>query len=112
MLGFGCYMVAKPLEFSKGIVKFSEKAWFHPFEIASRFLIGLVFLMFADESSYPAVVTLLGGVLCFVSVFLIIIGPGRHRRFALLASRIGKSFRLLGLLAIVFGAGLCYLGSM
>jgi len=109
MLGFGCYMVAKPLQFSRGIARFSEKKYFHQFEIISRLVLGVVFLMFADKTSYPAVVSLLGGVLCFVSLFLIVIGPSRHRRFALLTSGIGKNFRILGLLAIVCGAGLVYL---
>lgn len=53
--------------------------------------------------------SLLGGVFCFVSLFLIVIGPSRHRRFALLISGVGKNFRILGLLAIVCGVGLVYL---
>jgi hypothetical protein len=109
LLGFGCYMVVKPLQFSRGIVWFSEKKWFHTFEIISRLVFGVIFLMLADKTSYPSVVSLLGGVLCFVSLFLIIIGPSRHRRFALLTSGIGKQFRFFGLLVILCGLGLIYL---
>ncbi|WP_339725467.1 hypothetical protein [uncultured Paraglaciecola sp.] len=110
MLGFGCYMVAKPLQFSKGIARFSEKKWFHAFEIITRLAIGVVFLICADKTSDATLVSLLGGILCFVSLFLIVIGPSRHRRFALLTSGIGKNFRILGLFAIVGGLGLVYLG--
>ena len=110
MLGFGCFMVCKPLQFSKGIARFSEKPWFHIFEILSRALLGILFLLVADSTPYPTFITILGTVLCFVSVFLIIIGPIRHKRFALLTSNIGKNFRAIGLVALACGAGLIYLG--
>ena len=110
MLGFGCFMVCKPLQFSRGITQFSEKQWFHTFEIMSRAIFGVLFLLGAGSTAYPAFVAFLGGVLCFVSVFLIIIGPVRHKRFALLTSGIGKNFRAVGLIAIACGASLIYLG--
>ncbi len=110
MLGFGCFMVAKPRQFSKGIVQFSEKPWFHIFEIVSRGTFGVFFLLVAGSSAYPTLIAILGGVLCFVSLFLIIIGPARHKRFALLTSSIGKNFRALGFIALACGAGLIYLG--
>lgn len=110
MVGFGCFMVGKPLQFSRGIVQFSEKPWFHIFEIVSRGIFGILFLSVAGSTAYPSFVTFFGGLLCFVSLFLIIIGPTRHKRFALLTSGIGKNFRVLGLVALACGAGLIYLG--
>ena len=111
MLGFGYLMIAKPLQFSRGIVQFSEKRWFHAFEIASRGILGILFLILASKTSYPTVVAFIGGVLCFVSVFLIVIGPSRHRKFALLTSGLGKNFRFLGLVAVGCGFALVYLGA-
>ncbi len=110
MVGLGCFMVGRPVAFSKGIVHFSEQPWFHTFEIVSRGLFGGLFLCAASSTAYPTFVAGLGGVLCFVSLFLILIGPTRHKRFALLTSRIGKHFRALGLVALACGVGLIYLG--
>jgi hypothetical protein len=109
MVGFGGVMVAKPLRFSSGIEQFSKWPWFHVFETISRAIFGILFLLVAGSTPYPAFVTFLGGILCFVSVFLIIIGPIRHKRIAVLASTIGENFRALGLVAILCGAGLIYL---
>ncbi|MFT6087356.1 MAG: hypothetical protein ACI9UD_002445 [Glaciecola sp.] len=109
MFILGCYMVIAPLKFSIGIVKFSEKPWFHVFEIASRLMIGLSLLLFAENTSYPKVVTFLGWLLCIVSVFLVLIGANRHKHFAQLASNIGKYFRVVGFIAITCGASLIYL---
>ena len=110
MVSFGCFMVCRPMQFSRGIVQFSEKPWFHAFEIVSRGLFGVLFLLAADSTAYPNFVTVLGGILCFASVLLFSIGPARHQRFALMTAKIGKTFRLLGLIAIAGGVGLIYLG--
>lgn len=112
MLGFGCYMCAQPIRFSNGIIWFSERKWFHLFEIVSRFILGVFFILFSDKTAYPLFVNFLGGLLCFVSLFLVAIGSNRHRRFALLVAKIGKNFRYLGLIAIICGAIIVSLGLM
>ena len=111
MFALGAIMFLKPMAFSNSIATFSHKTWFHHFEIVSRLLIGVLFLLFAKQTSYPTVITVLGIILCFVSVFLVLIGEQRHKRFALRTARIGKHFRPLGLIAILCGASLIYIGS-
>lgn len=110
MIGIGCFMVGKPMQFSIGIVQFSEKPWFHMLEIVSRGIFGALLLLVADSTAYSTFVAYLGGLLCFVCLFLIMIGPTRHRQIALLTSGIGKNFRSLGLVAVASGTGLIYLG--
>ena len=111
MLGFGCFMANRPLQYSKGIAQFSAKPWYQSFEITSRLIVGTMLLAFSEKTHYPNIVAFLGGALCFVGIFLILIGPVRHKRFALLTSRIGKNFRFLGLVAMLCGAGLVYVGA-
>lgn len=111
MLSFGCVMTLKPLQFSAAIARFSAKPWFHQFEIFSRLLMGVLLLLIADTTSYPMTIAAIGGLLCLVSVLLMVIGSRRHRAFALLTSGIGKHFRWLGVIAIVCGAGLVYLAT-
>jgi len=110
MLGFGFFMMLKPLAFAAGIERFSQKSWFHIFEISSRAIVGLLFIYFADQAPYPKTVFIIGVILCFVSVFLLVLGEERHRRFAKITVAIGKHFRYLGVIAIVCGVALIYVG--
>jgi len=110
MVIFGLFMTIKPLKFSAGITSFSEKPWFHLFEIFSRLVLGVLFLLIADQTAYPNTIKIIGGVLCFVSLFLVIIGAKKHRAFAQRTSTIGKHFRILGVFAILCGIGVIYLG--
>ncbi|OIQ44581.1 MAG: hypothetical protein BM565_13845 [Gammaproteobacteria bacterium MedPE] len=110
MFVFGCMMVAKPDAFAKGITEFSNKPWFHLFEIVSRLTLGVLLLLFAEQTSYPLVVQTIGGVLCVVGLFLIVIGSERHRKFASLTAKIGRYFRPIGIVAQLCGLGLVYLG--
>ncbi len=116
MFGFGMFvlgsiMVFKPMMFANGIAEFSSKPWFHLFEIVSRMAIGVLFIVFAGQASYPKVVSFLGVLLCFVSGFLLVIGERRHKDFARLIAKIGAYFRPVGLLAQLCGVGLMYIGS-
>ncbi len=114
MFGFGMFvlgsvMVFKPITFANGIAKFSGKPWFHVFEIVSRLIIGVLLILFAQQTSFPKTVTILGVLLCFVSVFLLVIGESRHKYFARLTSKIGVYFRPIGLFAQLCGVGLMYI---
>ncbi len=109
MFSLGSIMLFKPLAFANGIKSFSEKTWFHKFEISSRLILGIIFLLFANNTPYPVFLYILGGILCFVSIFLTIIGYKKHRQFALLTSKIGLYFRPIGLVSQVLGAILIYI---
>ena len=103
-------MVIKPKHFADGIGRFADQRWFHPFEIISRAFVGILFLLVAEQTPYPRVILYIGILLCFVSVFLLVLGEERHKRFARMTVNIGKNFRYLGLIAIACGAGIVYLG--
>jgi len=116
MFGFGMFvlgsiMVFKPITFANGIAKFSSKPWFHVFEIVSRLIVGVLLIIFAQQTSYPKTVTILGVLLCLVSVFLLIIGESRHKHFARLTSKIGVYFRPIGLFAQLCGIALMSIGA-
>ncbi|MCC2616831.1 hypothetical protein LJ739_11315 [Aestuariibacter halophilus] len=108
MFAIGTLMLMRPMAFANGIAAFSRKRWFHGVEITSRLLVGVLFIVFASHSRYPWLLAGLGGLLCFVSVFLIMIGEQRHRRFALRTARIGHGFRPLGVIAQLCGAVFVY----
>jgi uncharacterized membrane protein YjdF len=110
MFVLGSVMAFKPVAFSNGIASFSQKSWFHAFEITSRIIFGILLILFAEQSSFANLLYFLGGILCFVGVFLLLIGSKRHKRFALLTSRIGEKFRPIGVVGQICGVVLMYIG--
>lgn len=110
MVTLGGIMLFNPVGFANGIARFSSKSGFHCFEIASRLSVGLLFIWQSRYSSYPLLLLVLGGMLCFASIFLIVVGSRRHQRFALATANIGVWFRPLGIIALAAGGAFMYLG--
>ncbi len=109
MVALSCVMIASPKAWSDGIVKFSEKPYFHPFEVISRILFGIIFIAFADQTRYPTMNSTIGYLLTLVGVGLLLTPPVRHRRFAVWsAERFRHIFRPAGLVSLVFGMFIVY----
>lgn len=109
MMFFSIIMIAKPMYWSESIIKFSLKPWFHWFEVASRLTFAILFLFAAEHSAYPNLILAISYVLFFVSVFLLIIAPKRHKAFAVWSAKsFEKWFRPLGVLSLAFGGFLVY----
>ena len=109
---FSVIMIINPELWANGIVKFSEKPWFHPFEILSRFGFGLGFVLFAEKTPYPTLMLIIGYLLIAVSIGLLFTPPSKHRQFALWsAQKFRDKFRWLGFGSLAFGAFLIYTGA-
>ncbi len=88
---------------------FSEKFYFHPFEILSRLGFGAAFIVYTDRTLYPGVMIFIGYILIMVGTGLLIAGPARHHRFAAWpAQKFTRKFRPAGFGAFIFGAFLIY----
>jgi len=106
---FSVVMMANPGCWSRGIVKFSELDYFHPFEILSRLLFGVIFITFADQTLYPVMMSVIGYVLVAVGIGLSLTPPSKHRRLAVWSAQRFKSvFRPAGALSFVFGIFIIY----
>jgi uncharacterized membrane protein len=101
-------MIVSPAAWSRGILAFSEKPYFHIFEITSRLVLGGILLFFADGTRYPLFVKIVGGVFLFAGLFLIITGSKRHREFAARSATFTKIFRPAGFAGLAFGAFVIY----
>jgi len=102
-------MVINPQAWSKGIINFSQKYYFHPFEIISRLSFGAVFICFAEQTFYPGLITVIGYLLITVGIGLLVIGSNRHRQFAIWSAiKFRNTFRPSGVLSFIFGAFLIY----
>lgn len=103
------YMFIFPQRWSKGIITFSEKKYFHTFEIVSRFLFGVVFLVNYSESEFPLVLNSLGKLFIAVSIGLIVIGETKHRQFAKWSAiKFKNTFRLASMASFIFAVFLIY----
>ena len=79
MIFFCVLMAASPMRFSEGIVTFSEKKWFHLFEVISRFIAGVIFIVYSNITLYPSVFEVLGYGLVVVAIGLVALAPGGTR---------------------------------
>lgn len=109
MAAISISMVANPQRWSRSIVRFSKWRWFHPFEIASRLLFGLLCVLAADTTRYPRLLNGLGYLLIAVAAGLVLLPPSAHRKFAVWsADRFVSVFRPAGLVTAMFGIFLVY----
>lgn len=109
MMTLSLIMIINPEHWANSIVKFSKKPYFHPFEIVSRFGFGLFFVIFANQTVYPKIISAIGYLLIAVGAGLLLTPPSKHRQFALWSSRKFKDkFRPMGFVSLLFGAFLIY----
>ena len=104
MMFLSAVMIISPDAWSRGILSFSEKSYFHVFEIASRLLIGAVLALVAGDTRYPVFTCVLAAAFLFAGVFLIMIGRTRHRAFAVRTATFTRLFRPAGFASLALGA--------
>lgn len=106
---FSVFMVLKPQVFSQGIITFSEKTYFHPFEIISRLLSGAAFVYYSPETLFPGVFSFIGYVLMAVGGGLLCTPPALHKKYAVWAAiRFKTIFRPAGLVSAPMGILMVY----
>ncbi len=113
MMMLSIVMIANPNYWSNAIVLFSQKPYFHSFEISSRLIIGIIFVLYHQDALYPVFILVIGGLLIAVSIGLLIIGADKHKQFALWsAQKFNKVFRWAGLASLAFGLFLIYVANL
>lgn len=109
MMVLSLTMVIKPDSFSAGIITFSEKPYFHVFEIVSRIIAGLIFVTYATDTVFPTVISVIGFALILVGVGLALTPPRVHRKFAVWsANEFRDRFRLIGIVSVPLSSLLIY----
>ena len=97
-------MVANPGYWSRGIVRFSKVACFHPFEILSRLVFGIVLIRFSDQTLHPTLISVVGYILVAAGIGLSLTPPSKHRQFAVWsAQKFRPVFRPAGAVSFAFG---------
>jgi hypothetical protein len=108
-IGLSIVMIVNPKSFSRGILRFSGKPYFHIAEVALRLLFGAGFIYFAGETMFPTLIRIIGGGLLAVGLFLILIGSKRHIEFAEKSATFTGAFRPAGFFSLAFGFFLNYI---
>lgn len=101
-------MIASPARWSAGIVAFAGKPYFHIAEILSRLVIGGVLVVYSRHTLHPLPIEGLGALLIAVGLGLTLVGPRRHRAFALKSAGFTRVFRPAGCASLAFGLYLVY----
>lgn len=109
MMFLSLSMVAKPDSFSNGIISFSEKSYFHLFEIISRIAAGMIFAAYATNTIFPKTILFIGCGLILVGIGLALTPPKLHRKFAVWsANNFRSKFRLIGIASLPLSIFLIY----
>ncbi|MEW6982520.1 hypothetical protein AAD001_07690 [Colwelliaceae bacterium 6471] len=109
MMCLSVVMIVNPNYWSDGIVRFSNKPYFHWFEIISRVTAGFVFVLFNKSTLFPELILGFGYLLIAVGFGLLITGSVKHRKFAVWSAHKFKStFRPAGVGSFIFGTFLIY----
>ena len=91
-------MIVSPNRFSEKIIAFSKNKYFHVFEIASRLISGVLIVLYANSTLYPAPYSVFGYLLILVAIGLAATPPKLHIKFAVWsANSLKYYFRYLGI---------------
>lgn len=96
-------MIASPSAWSRGILAFEQKPWFHAAEVASRLGLGAVLVVFAGRTGHPGWIGALGWLLMAVGAGLFLMGETRHRAFARRSATFTRIFRPAGGVSLALG---------
>lgn len=113
MICLSIVMIVNPNYWSDGIVSFSNRSYFHWFEVISRLVAGVVFVLFNQSTLYPQLILSIGYLLIAVGIGLVIMGSDKHRKFAVWSAHNFKStFRPAGVVSLIFGIFLIYVSTI
>ena len=100
----GWRMLINPKLWVANIVQFGQWQHFHLFEIASRLLVGALFIGSSASTGAPAFFSGFGYFLILVALGLIVFGEHQHRDFAIhVCPKFEKWYPVGGFVAICLG---------
>jgi len=109
MMVISLIVLIRPSLWRRVLDRFVEYPYFHEIEIGLRLVFGAAFIVYADQTRFPLVVTLTGSVLFIAGVGLLLIGKIRHRRVALhMMDKVYGMLRPVAIPILAFGAFLIY----
>ena len=86
-----------------------ESLSLHILAVVVRIILGVALIMYATESRYPTVISILGWISIVAASVLGIMGRNNFKRLMSWALRLAPTYgRIGGLLAILFGSFLIY----
>ena len=109
MIVISLIVLIRPSLWRTVLDRFIEYPYFHEIEIGLRLAFGAAFIVYADQTRYPLVVTLTGAVFFIAGVALLLMGKSRHRRLAVdMMERVYGMLRPVSVPILVLGVFLVY----
>ncbi len=107
-IGLSFIMIVSPEAWSRGILRFAVKPYFHVVEIISRLALGAVLLYFAGSTRFATFFTVIGGIFVLAGIILFAGGSRRHREFAVRSATFTNIFRPAGIASLMLGTFVVY----
>lgn len=102
-------MMMSPARLTGFMLRHSGDPWFHILAAAVRIVLGIVLILYADESRFPTALTLLGWIFLLAGVTFALLSPPRFQKLvAWMFDRFGRYVRIAALGGVVFGLFLVY----
>lgn len=109
MMLLSLVMAIKPESFADGIIALSKKSCFHPFEVISRIIAGVIFVVYSSDTVFPRAILIIGYTLIVVGIGLAVTPARFHKKFAVWsANSFRGKFRLIGIASIPLSLLLIY----
>ena len=102
-------MIVNPGYWSNGIISFSKNRYFHWFEVMSRLICGVAFVLLRGSTPYDKLILSMGYLFIGVGFWLLMMGSSKHCKFAVWSAHKFKStFRPAGIVSLIFSLFLIY----
>jgi len=102
-------MLIKPALFNDSMRRFTGTASMYILAIAIRLGIGIVLLIYANQSSFPLTLQIIGGISILAGVILAVISRVRFEELITwMLDRFAQYTRVAALIALLFGVFLIY----
>jgi hypothetical protein len=102
-------LLLSPARLTRFLLRHSGDPWLHILAAAIRIVLGIVLLLYAAESRFPAALVVLGWVALLAGVSIALVPPHFFRKMVVWAfDRFGRYTRVAALAVLVFGLFLVY----
>jgi hypothetical protein len=105
----GAVLMLSPARLTQFMLGHSGDPWFHILAAAVRIVLGVILILYADETRFSTALTVLGWIALLAGVTIALTPPSRFQKMVAWAfDRFGRYLRIAALGAVVFGLFLVY----
>ena len=109
MIAIAAVMLMWPTLFTDTMRRFSGATFLHVFAVVVRLGLGIVLILYANQSRFPLALQIIGGITIAAGVILAVISRARFKRLMTWAlDRFANYARAAAVVTLLFGGFLIY----